>query len=68
MEMRAFGGTGISLSVLGVCCGAVGGLMVRGRAAGASASRTTTSWRSRWRVTVAAQRQSDVVTRHRHAR
>ena len=30
MEMRAFGRTGISLSVLGFGCGAVGGLMVRG--------------------------------------
>ena len=28
----------------------------------------TTSRRSRWRVTVTAQRQSDVVTRHRHAK
>jgi aryl-alcohol dehydrogenase-like predicted oxidoreductase len=30
MEMRAFGRTGISLSVLGFGCGAVGVLMVRG--------------------------------------
>jgi len=30
MEMRAFGRTGMQLSVLGFGCGAVGGLMVRG--------------------------------------
>jgi L-galactose dehydrogenase/L-glyceraldehyde 3-phosphate reductase len=30
MEMRAFGRTGLRLSVLGFGCGAVGGLMVRG--------------------------------------
>ena len=33
MEMRAFGGTGMKVSVLGFGCGAVGGLMVRGSAA-----------------------------------
>ena len=33
MEMRAFGRTGMRLSVLGFGCGAVGGLMVRGEAA-----------------------------------
>jgi L-galactose dehydrogenase/L-glyceraldehyde 3-phosphate reductase len=33
MEMRAFGRTGLRLSVLGLGCGAVGGLMVRGDAA-----------------------------------
>jgi aryl-alcohol dehydrogenase-like predicted oxidoreductase len=33
MEMRAFGRTGMRLSVLGFGCGAVGGLMVRGDAA-----------------------------------
>jgi len=33
MEMRAFGRTGLRLSVLGFGCGAVGGLMVRGSAA-----------------------------------
>ena len=32
MEMRAFGRTGMRLSVLGFGCGAVGGLMVRGDA------------------------------------
>ena len=30
MQMRAFGRTGLQLSVLGFGCGAVGGLMVRG--------------------------------------
>jgi aryl-alcohol dehydrogenase-like predicted oxidoreductase len=30
MDMRAFGRTGMRLSVLGFGCGAVGGLMVRG--------------------------------------
>src|ERR1700748_2809418 len=30
MEMRAFGRTGMQLSVLGFGCGAVGGFMVRG--------------------------------------
>src|ERR1700729_4243376 len=30
MQMRAFGRTGMQLSVLGFGCGAVGGLMVRG--------------------------------------
>jgi aryl-alcohol dehydrogenase-like predicted oxidoreductase len=30
MEMRMFGRTGLELSVLGLGCGAVGGLMVRG--------------------------------------
>jgi aryl-alcohol dehydrogenase-like predicted oxidoreductase len=30
MDMRAFGRTGMHLSVLGFGCGAVGGLMVRG--------------------------------------
>src|SRR5271155_6157370 len=30
MEMRAFGRTGMQLSVLGFGCGAVGGLMARG--------------------------------------
>ncbi len=30
MEMRAYGRTGMTLSVLGFGCGAVGGLMVRG--------------------------------------
>ena len=33
MQMRAFGKTGLQLSVLGFGCGAVGGLMVRGEAA-----------------------------------
>jgi aryl-alcohol dehydrogenase-like predicted oxidoreductase len=33
MQMRAFGRTGMRLSVLGFGCGAVGGLMVRGDAA-----------------------------------
>ena len=33
MQMRAFGRTGLQLSVLGFGCGAVGGLMVRGEAA-----------------------------------
>jgi aryl-alcohol dehydrogenase-like predicted oxidoreductase len=33
MELRAFGRTGMQLSVLGFGCGAVGGLMVRGEAA-----------------------------------
>src|SRR5262252_11062122 len=33
MEMRVFGRTGLQLSVLGLGCGAVGGLMVRGDAA-----------------------------------
>ncbi len=33
MELRAFGRTGMRLSVLGFGCGAVGGLMVRGEAA-----------------------------------
>ena len=32
MEMRAFGRTGMPVSVLGFGCGAVGGLMVRGDA------------------------------------
>lgn len=30
MEMRAFGRTGLKLSILGFGCGAVGGIMVRG--------------------------------------
>src|SRR6476660_2796920 len=30
MQMRVFGRTGMQLSVLGVACGAVGGIMVRG--------------------------------------
>src|SRR3981189_2175583 len=30
MEMRAFGRTGLQVSILGFGCGAVGGLMVRG--------------------------------------
>jgi L-galactose dehydrogenase/L-glyceraldehyde 3-phosphate reductase len=30
MEKRIFGRTGLELSVLGLGCGAVGGLMVRG--------------------------------------
>jgi len=30
MELRAFGRTGMQLSVLGFGCGAVGGIMVRG--------------------------------------
>jgi aryl-alcohol dehydrogenase-like predicted oxidoreductase len=33
MEMRAFGRTGMQVSILGFGCGAVGGLMVRGAAA-----------------------------------
>ena len=33
MEYRAFGRTGLKLSILGFGCGAVGGLMVRGTAA-----------------------------------
>ena len=33
MELRTFGRTGMRLSVLGFGCGAVGGLMVRGKAA-----------------------------------
>ncbi len=33
MEMRAFGRTGLNVSVLGFGCGAVGGLMVRGSSA-----------------------------------
>ena len=33
MELRAFGRTGLRLSLLGFGCGAVGGLMVRGEAA-----------------------------------
>lgn len=33
MEMRPFGDTGLTVSVLGFGCGAVGGLMVRGAAA-----------------------------------
>src|SRR5882757_5278334 len=33
MEMRAFGRTGLQVSILGFGCGAVGGLMVRGTAA-----------------------------------
>ena len=32
MEMRIFGRTGMKVSVLGLGCGAVGGLMVRGDA------------------------------------
>ena len=33
MQLRAFGRTGLQLSLLGFGCGAVGGLMVRGDAA-----------------------------------